>query len=55
MMTLPVGITLFKGQYETDLPRLMAASAMVIAPMIILFIFTQRYFVRGIALTGIHG
>jgi len=55
LMTLPVGITLFKGQYNTDMPKMMAASAMVMAPMIILFLFTQKYFVRGIALTGIKG
>jgi multiple sugar transport system permease protein len=55
MMTLPVGITIFKGMYTYDMPRLMAASAMVAAPMIFLFIFTQKYFVRGIALTGIKG
>ena len=54
-MTLPVGLLAFKGQYVTDVPRLMAASAMVALPMMILFIFTQRYFVQGIALTGIHG
>jgi multiple sugar transport system permease protein len=41
--------------YTYDMPRLMAASAMVAAPMIFLFIFTQKYFVRGIALTGIKG
>jgi ABC-type maltose transport system permease subunit len=33
----------------------MAASAMVAVPMIVLFIATQKYFVRGVALTGIHG
>jgi len=34
---------------------LMAASAMVIAPVIILFFFTQRLFIQGIAITGLKG
>jgi multiple sugar transport system permease protein len=54
-MTLPVGVTFFRGQYVTDMPRLMAASALMALPMLVLFIFTQRFFVRGIALTGIRG
>ena len=33
----------------------MAASLMVTIPPILLFVFAQRYFVRGIVLTGIKG
>ncbi|MHB0857652.1 MAG: carbohydrate ABC transporter permease [Anaerolineae bacterium] len=54
-MTLPVGVALFRGQYYTEIGKLMAASAIMAFPMVFLFIFTQRYFVRGIALTGIKG
>ena len=36
-------------------PRLMAASAVTIAPVLITFFFTQRTFVEGISLTGIKG
>jgi len=33
----------------------MAASTMVAAPMIVLFLVAQRYFVQGIVLTGLQG
>lgn len=33
----------------------MAASTMVAAPMIVLFLVAQRYFVQGIVLTGLKG
>ena len=33
----------------------MAASMLVVAPVLLLFIVAQRYFVEGIALTGIKG
>jgi len=36
-------------------PRLMAASALMILPVVTLFFFTQRTFVEGIALTGVKG
>ncbi|MEM7535210.1 MAG: carbohydrate ABC transporter permease [Chloroflexota bacterium] len=57
--TLAVGLNYFKSQPEmAGEPTehlLMAASVMVIAPVIILFFTTQRYFVQGIALSGIKG
>ena len=33
----------------------MAASTLVTLPVVVLFIFTQRYFIEGITLTGIKG
>ncbi len=57
--TLAVGLNYFKTVAETaSEPRehlLMAASVMMIAPVIALFFFTQRYFVEGIVLSGIKG
>jgi ABC-type glycerol-3-phosphate transport system permease component len=32
-----------------------AAGTMMVAPVLVLFIFAQRYFVQGIALTGFGG
>lgn len=57
--TLAVGLNYFKtlpeigGEPTQHL--LMAASVMIIVPVIILFFATQRYFVRGIVLSGIKG
>lgn len=46
--TLPVGLMYFFGQHQTDYAGLMAASCIASFPSIILFIFLQRYLVRGL-------
>lgn len=55
MRTLPIGLESFKTQYSTDWHLLMAGSVMVMLPIVIIFIFTQRYFVESIKLTGVKG
>jgi multiple sugar transport system permease protein len=53
--TLSLGLAQFRGLYATQWQYLMAASTVVIAPTLALFFLAQRYFVQGIALTGIKG
>lgn len=53
--TLPVGLAYFQGLHETDWTLLMAASMMMILPILVVFLFNQRFFVEGIKLTGIKG
>jgi multiple sugar transport system permease protein len=53
--TLALGLAQFKGLYTSQWHLLMAASTMVIAPVLILFFVAQRYFVQGITVTGIKG
>ncbi len=53
--TLALGLQTFIGQYITQWHYLMAASLVVIVPMIILFFFAQRAFIEGIAFTGLKG
>jgi multiple sugar transport system permease protein len=53
--TLPVGLAYFQSLHHTDWTLLMAASLMMILPILLIFIFNQRYFVEGIKLTGIKG
>ncbi len=53
--TLSVGLAMFQGQYSAQYGRLMAASAMMTAPIIVIFFFAQRQFIEGIKLTGIKG
>ncbi|TXK16378.1 carbohydrate ABC transporter permease [Homoserinibacter sp. GY 40078] len=50
--TLAIGMQLFKSEFQTDIrfDLMMAASAMVIVPPVILFFLCQRYFIRGITL-----
>ncbi|GAA3828304.1 carbohydrate ABC transporter permease [Sphaerisporangium flaviroseum] len=51
--TLSLGLASFQSMYITQWGYLMAASAAVIAPIIALFFFLQRYFIEGVTLTGI--
>ncbi|MGW0807817.1 carbohydrate ABC transporter permease [Nonomuraea sp. NPDC002799] len=51
--TLSLGLASFQSMYLTQWGYLMAASAAVIAPIIALFFFLQRYFIEGVTLTGI--
>lgn len=56
--TLPVGLSYFQEVYQYTQPDwslLMAGSLLAVLPVIILFVFTQRFFVEGIKLTGIKG
>jgi multiple sugar transport system permease protein len=53
--TLPVGLSYFQSLHHTDWTLLMAASVMMLTPILLVFIFNQRYFVEGIKLTGIKG
>ena len=53
MRTLEVGISRFAGIYYSNWPYQMAAAVVAILPILILFVFAQRYFIRGIQLTGI--
>jgi len=55
MRTLTVGLRALVGQYTVQYPLLMAGSVISIVPMLILFVVAQRFFVRGIALTGLGG
>ena len=53
--TVQLRANLVRGQWYTSQPRLMAGSALITIPVLLVFIFLQRYFVHGIALTGIKG
>ena len=48
-----VGLSYFRGEVGTEWNLLMAASVLTLLPTILVFLFTQKYFVRGIALSGI--
>lgn len=52
---LSLGLSVFKSSFTTQWGYLMAASVTMTIPPLVLFFATQRYFVRGIALTGIKG
>lgn len=53
--TLSLGLSMFQGQYGTYWHYLMAVSTLVTLPIVVLFFFTQRTFIQGIAMTGLKG
>ena len=53
--TLAVGLTYFRGYYSTDWALLMAACVIAVIPIIVIYVLAQKYFVQGIALTGLKG
>lgn len=55
--TLPVGLSQFRlaGGFSTNWPPLMATVVMATIPILALYLFFQRYFVEGIAASGVKG
>lgn len=48
LATAPLGIANFIGRFETDQQGLAAGSIIVAAPVVILYVFLQRHFIRGV-------
>ena len=53
--TTTVGLAFFQGQFVGKWPEMMAGALVSVVPMILLFVIAQRYFVRGIAISGLKG
>jgi len=55
LQTLPIALAQFQGQFFTTVSLLMAASTITIVPVIAVYLLAQRYFVQGIAASGLKG
>jgi multiple sugar transport system permease protein len=55
LRVISLGISAFQDMYYTEWTYLMAAAVMAMVPTIAVYIGAQRYFVQGIAMTGIKG
>jgi multiple sugar transport system permease protein len=55
LKTIQVGIRMFITQYTAEYGLIMAASVVALAPVLIVFVALQRFFVEGIASTGLKG
>lgn len=53
--TLPVGLATLQGQYTFDYGKLMAGAAVTAVPVLLLYVFLQRYIVQSVAITGLKG
>ena len=54
-MTLQLGLTEFQGTHQDATNLLMAANVMSLLPVLLLFFLAQKYFIRGIATSGLKG
>jgi len=52
MGTVQIGLQSFSFNHQTDYGPLMAGSVIATLPMLILFLYAQKYFVQGIAFSG---
>jgi multiple sugar transport system permease protein len=52
---IQVGLTIFRSDVSTNFQLLMAGSVLAVAPVLVLFLFTQRQLIQGIARSGIRG
>ena len=55
LKTLMVGITVFRSRYNLDVPITMAGMLLASIPMILLYIFGQRFFIRGLTAGAVKG
>lgn len=53
MRTVQLGLSVFRSRYLTQWDLLMAGSVTAVIPILIVFFFAQRYFIQGIALSGL--
>jgi len=53
LRTVPIGLQRFQEQYVTTYNSVMAISTIAMIPLVLLFFFFQRAFIRGIALSGL--
>ncbi len=54
LYTVPIGLQFLQGQYRTDYGALMAMTLLSVAPLVVLFLVFQRWFVQGFATSGIR-
>ena len=53
--TLPIGLMIFHNGYAAEWTLMMAASLIVLIPVILLYIFNQRFFVESVKMSGMGG
>ena len=55
LKTIQIGLRMFIGQYSAEYGLIMAASVVVLIPVLVVFLSLQKYFVEGVAASGIKG
>lgn len=55
LMTLPVGLATLQGRWITEWNLVMAGSVITVLPMLLLYLFAQKYLVQGYVMSGLKG
>jgi multiple sugar transport system permease protein len=55
LLTITVGLARFQESASTNYALIMAGAAISLFPILVLFVFTQKYFIESFAMTGIKG
>jgi multiple sugar transport system permease protein len=55
MKTIQLGLRMFIAQFSADYALIMAASIVSLVPVIVMFLALQRFFIEGVAATGVKG
>lgn len=55
LMTLPVGLATLHGRWLTQWNLVMAGAVITVLPMLVVYLFAQRYFEQGVVLSGLKG
>jgi len=54
-LTLPAGLASLQGAYNIDYPVIMAGATIAAVPVLLLYVFVQRYVIEGVASSGLKG
>ncbi|HET8986671.1 MAG TPA: carbohydrate ABC transporter permease, partial [Trueperaceae bacterium] len=49
MRTAQIGLSVFRSQFSSEWGALFAASVLVVLPVVLVFLFNQRFFIKGLA------
>lgn len=55
LMTIPVGITLFKGQFSTDFPKMMTSMILAIFPTMLIYFIFSKQIIKGMVAGAVKG
>lgn len=55
ILTIPLGLKMFVSEYNVEFGKMMAGTSIALIPVIVVFFIGQKYFVEGIAMTGVKG
>lgn len=53
--TISIGLTFFSGMYNIQWNLVFAAAVLVAMPILIIFVFLQKYFIQGVVMSGVKG